>query len=73
MNTSGVGVFGSGVWVADTDVGIVVFVDTGARTVGGATVTERSHARAVTMKIERNKKIFFMVEFPFTGNHSPQE
>ena len=68
----------SGVVVAESITGLVVFVDRGAGLVGVTVVTDRSHAIDMTMNMERNKKNFFtvelfMVEFPFMPNRNHQE
>jgi hypothetical protein len=47
------------------DSGITVLVGGEAGSGVDATVTPKSHAIATTIKMERNKIIFFMVEFPF--------
>jgi hypothetical protein len=41
------------------DAGIAVFVGRGAGLLEGDTATDTSHARAVTIKIETNKRFFF--------------
>jgi hypothetical protein len=46
-----------------TKMGVVAAVGTA---VDGATVTFRSQARAARMNRETNKRVFFIIEFPFT-------
>jgi hypothetical protein len=60
------------IWVGSSNAGMTVFVGGEAGLVGNATVTARSHADITTIKIDRNKKIFFMFEFPFSLNHIHQ-
>jgi hypothetical protein len=56
---AGMDVGEAGIWVGSSNAGTTVFVDRGAGLVGDATVTARSHANITTIKIDRNKKIFF--------------
>ena len=54
--------------------GTIVFVDIGTFVfTAGVTVNDRSHAKFTIMSMARNKKIFFIVEYPFTHNHSHHE
>ena len=54
-------------------VGMVVFVGEGAVLVEGVRFTVKSHAKDTTISIDRNKKSFFMVAFPFILNDSHLE
>jgi hypothetical protein len=54
------GVAGGGTWVGAPVARIMVLVACGAELVGGATVTDMSHATATTTNRERNRNPFFM-------------
>jgi hypothetical protein len=68
----GIEVTGAGIWVGFSTAGMV-FVGREAGPVGGAAVTARSHANVITINMDMNKKIFFMVAFPFIFNHTHQQ
>jgi hypothetical protein len=58
--------------------GTTGFVGNGAGLVGDATVTDKSHARDITINRERNKRTFFTIvlcilKFPFILNHTYQK
>jgi hypothetical protein len=68
MAVDGIAVAGMDVGEAGISAGfpdseIAVFVDMGTGSVGDATVTARSHANITTIKIDRNEKIFFILNF----------
>jgi hypothetical protein len=64
-DVTGIGVVEAGIWVWVSAAGTIVFVDRATGLVGGATATDKSHARATMMNMERNRKVFFMTKFPF--------
>src|SRR5690349_16742025 len=74
---AGIAVGDAGTCVGATVTGITVFVGRGDGLVEGDTATDRSHAVAVTMTIERNKRAFltfvlYMAKSPFMLKHTPQ-
>jgi hypothetical protein len=58
----------AGIWVGASVGMTMVFVGNGAGLVGDVTVTDRSHARDITINRERNKNTFCIGEFPFMLN-----